>query len=1337
MKTKCPTRYCFQPVLQRIFFVFSIFLSVGSLTEVTAQCPLACNDRIQVSVDSACQAAITPDMLLEAPGDSMLCDYVVVLYDENDNPLPDDTVRKAQVGQTIKARVTLGANSCWSEITVEDKTPPMVICAQPDFVLCNQSIYTITPDTVYENCDDYEEIVISDRFTDYPCDSAYSGVREICRYYVDPYGNVSDTCCHQIFFVRPALEEIELPDDTLFTCDNFPGADPSITGVPTWMGLPIYPDMGYCEINVTYTDDTLDICPESFKIIREWLVYDWCSPSTGNNPLLGYQVIKIVDEDGPIVYCPTTDEYRDTTSSDVWTCTGTYVLPEPHILEPGEPIVDSGAIYIIAECSEVTYSVKHVPADSPDDCTPDPGAIPSMKNITFSPQLGRYVATDLPIGCNWFYYTFTDECGNSTECTFDIFVEDDTPPVAVCDEHTIVSLGIDGIAKVYATSLDDGSWDNCEIDRMMARRMDAGQPCGNNHNTYREYVEFCCADEGLSRMVEFVVWDVAGNSNICMVEVEVQDKMPPIVECPPDVTVSCDFDLTDLSVFGTLANAKFNQTRNPIVINDPYVKFSGPAIDGEYYDNCMATFRVEEVNDVECGNGEIYRIFIVTDKNGREARCTQTITVIDFDPFVMRPSDWPNDYISTTDCANDLDLDPDNTGRPRIVNEDCGEIFVGYDDQIFNIEPDACVKVLREWTVIDWCYYDPNSQSSQGKWTHTQVIKITNNVPPTFTSSCDDRDFDLYGADCTEDIRLTALATDDCTDEDDLRWSWQIDTNDDDVPDISGTGNDFTRNFGPGEYHIWWTVTDQCDNESRCHYTFNVIDRKKPTPYCRNGINTVLMQNVNTITIWANDFDVNSTDNCTAREDLEFAFLINGNFVNSMTFDCNDLGLQTIRMYVIDEEGNYDYCETTIDIQDPNDLCGGGTGNLVRVGGTITAGTSAKNLKGVEVNLVKANNNLTKTATTDVNGAYSFNSVATNASYYLTASKNDDPLNGVSTRDLIVIQRFLLGKQSMANVYQMIAADANNSETVTAADIAELRRLILGHIAEFRQGQESWRFIDASNVPHIDSAFPFDEKMDYSNLTTHQMASDFMAVKIGDVDGDAKTNLDDNGTRNGLDDWNLTIDDVRFESHEWVEVPVYAQAGELIGMQMTIAMDQESLELEDVLSGQMSICNECFAVIDGKLTLNWFDVIPVDFNEKEPIFTLVFKSIEEGSLSHALNITSEITQSEAYRELSDVMNIKLNVNGNSVEDLSYALYQNVPNPFSSSTVIGFSVPTSQDVKLTIFDVSGKVHQVLDGHFEKGYHEFVINSDKLNVEGVLYYQLTAGTFSSTRKMLMLR
>ena len=53
-------------------------------------------------------------------------------------------------------------------------------------------------------------------------------------------------------------------------------------------------------------------------------------------------------------------------------------------------------------------------------------------------------------------------------------------------------------------------------------------------------------------MVELEVEDASGHLNYCMVEVNVQDKIKPIITCPSDITISCDYplNLDDLSDFG-------------------------------------------------------------------------------------------------------------------------------------------------------------------------------------------------------------------------------------------------------------------------------------------------------------------------------------------------------------------------------------------------------------------------------------------------------------------------------------------------------------------------------------------------------------------------------------------------------------------------------------------------------------------------------------------------------------------------------------------------------------------------------------------------------------------
>jgi hypothetical protein len=65
--------------------------------------------------------------------------------------------------------------------------------------------------------------------------------------------------------------------------------------------------------------------------------------------------------------------------------------------------------------------------------------------------------------------------------------------------------------------------------------------------------------------------------------------------------------------------------------------------------------------------------------------------------------------------------------------------------------------------------------------------------------------------------------------------------------------------------------------------------------------------------------------------------------------------------------------------------------------------------------------------------------------------KDNDPLNGVSTFDLVLINKHILGLEPLNSPYKMIAADANNSRSITTFDIVELRKLILGIYTELAQ----------------------------------------------------------------------------------------------------------------------------------------------------------------------------------------------------------------------------------------------------------------------------------------------
>jgi hypothetical protein len=85
----------------------------------------------------------------------------------------------------------------------------------------------------------------------------------------------------------------------------------------------------------------------------------------------------------------------------------------------------------------------------------------------------------------------------------------------------------------------------------------------------------------------------------------------------------------------------------------------------------------------------------------------------------------------------------------------------------------------------------------------------------------------------------------------------------------------------------------------------------------------------------------------------------------------------------------------------------------------------------------------------------------------------------------------------------------------------------------------------------------------------------------------------------------------------------------------------------------------------------------------------------------------------------------------------YALNQNYPNPFNPSTVISFQLPVNSDVRLEVFDITGRSVSVLvDGMLPSGRHDARFDAGSL-ASGLYLYRLSAGTFSQTRKLMLIR
>ena len=87
--------------------------------------------------------------------------------------------------------------------------------------------------------------------------------------------------------------------------------------------------------------------------------------------------------------------------------------------------------------------------------------------------------------------------------------------------------------------------------------------------------------------------------------------------------------------------------------------------------------------------------------------------------------------------------------------------------------------------------------------------------------------------------------------------------------------------------------------------------------------------------------------------------------------------------------------------------------------------------------------------------------------------------------------------------------------------------------------------------------------------------------------------------------------------------------------------------------------------------------------------------------------------------------------------IQYSLSQNYPNPFNPSTIIKYSVPKQQLVTLKIYNMLGQeVATLVNNQQNAGNYEVTFNADRL-ASGIYFYTLNAGSFVSTKKMILLK
>ena len=308
--------------------------------------------------------------------------------------------------------------------------------------------------------------------------------------------------------------------------------------------------------------------------------------------------------------------------------------------------------------------------------------------------------------------------------------------------------------------------------------------------------------------------------------------------------------------------------------------------------------------------------------------------------------------------------------------------------------------------------------------------------------------------------------------------------------------------------------------------------------------------------------------------------------------------------------------------------------------------------------------------------------------FTVVPNKDIDHDNGVTTFDLVLMRQHVLSTQLLDSPYKMIAADANNSQSITTADIVLLRMLILTIIDEL-PSNTSWRFVDADyEFPNPANPWEetFPEIISYNNLTEDRDDTDFIGIKIGDVNGNAQANgLMNNGDERGTGSLNFRTEKNRVKAGEEVTVQFSAERTDISGVQFTLGYDLNNLTFNRIEESSFYLENfGLHRTAEGLITASWDKQ-----GEEQAEFALTFTAQTDGELSDWLSFNSRLTRAEAYTLSGEVLDIEL-VFGEENSTPNFALYQNTPNPFRDKTLIGFVLPEAEEAIFEVYDVSGRL-----------------------------------------------
>jgi hypothetical protein len=607
------------------------------------------------------------------------------------------------------------------------------------------------------------------------------------------------------------------------------------------------------------------------------------------------------------------------------------------------------------------------------------------------------------------------------------------------------------------------------------------------------------------------------------------------LNCPANVYVSCTDELWDLSIYG---NATYTIGYHTYSAGTPVVTY--------------------QLNS--CNVGTIKRKWTVEDPYWNLQTCTQIIYVSS-SGYADAQITWPKDYeLSGCNPNTNPNSFPSANAYPTWTSSECSMLGRSYSDMLFTVTS-QCKKVLRTWTVLDWCNKDSYGQPK--KYIHKQFIKLINDVAPTFTCPSDVTVNATNCKDAHVSVAPLIVPPSSCGGD------FEITNN---SPYATTKGANISGRYPVGTTKVAYSIKYGCGSIKTCHVNVVVKNASQPSVYCIGSLITALMPvdsdkdgdvDNGMVELWAKDFDKGSSSLCGFYP-LTFSFS-KDSVVMRKTFTCDHIGKNEVPIYVTDSKGGRNYCIVTLIVQNnganipnchpapPTDTTDVDTTHPTAAMSRITGSVKSladKPLSGADIRftidapivnytykhdttevmtldsfinasgfklyrfVMKETIVTTKDSTltyisesslTDIQGNYLIDSLPLlKKKSFVTATYSDAPRQSINSADVELLTKFLLGELTFTSYPQYLAADVDENGVINIEDQNTLMRFVTGQISKL-PGQHAWYVLNAK-AQYVDPKSvllgPLPTRVWLDSLGSAPIKADFVAIKKGNISVD-------------------------------------------------------------------------------------------------------------------------------------------------------------------------------------------------------------------------------------------